>query len=394
MKRLTNKNKGAFLAFTAEWFHAHQERILGYLNHPKLRRISRWLLAINPHDIPLSEDINEVAPHYFGYSYEIIPLVSKRFLEVHGVDARINLRAEAKKAGIDWVFRYKRDYRTHQKYAKAMYYALRPVWWAMHAWDLFADALYPRLSFGFSTLTAYPDANPETNTCDGWIRYLSAASSWSAIRDTLSGNGIDDTSDTGWHAFLSGNFGSPTNDYEQMRRGHTGFNTAGVDDTATVNSAVLSFYINLKQDALPTAQSVGITTDSPASNTGLGGGDYDSFGSTRLATDRTIASLSTSTYQDWTFNSDGKAAINKTGVTNLMARLSCDIDNSAPGSTADEAAGINIYYAEDTSGSKDPKLVVDYSTTSIKTVKGLAYGSVKTVKGLAVASMKTWNGLT
>lgn len=35
-----------------------------------------------------------------------------------------------------------------------------------------------------------------------------------------------------------------------------------------------------------------------------------------------------------------------------------------------------------------------FSTTSIKTVNGLAYSSVKTVNGLAVASVKTINGLT
>src|SRR3990167_8858063 len=95
---------GAWLAFTHAWFARHQARLLALLAHPLTRRWARWILRIRRVDCGFNRRIVRLLPHAY----------------VCEGDAPGELIA---------------DFRTHPKYAKRLYYAFRPVWWTMHAWD-------------------------------------------------------------------------------------------------------------------------------------------------------------------------------------------------------------------------------------------------------------------
>lgn len=127
-----SKNVGPFLAFGHEWFALHQHRLLWCLNSPGIGRLMRRSLRINMADVsmPRNTKIVEIAPNHYT-----VQLPSGE---------------------------YRSDFRTHPKYAKRVYYSWKTVWWLMHYWDeVFADRRVPALSFGFATLTAYPDPSIE-----------------------------------------------------------------------------------------------------------------------------------------------------------------------------------------------------------------------------------------
>jgi hypothetical protein len=142
---------GPWLAFGEEWFCRHQGALLALVNGP-LRRWARWVLAIPPSQCPTRADIVAIGPN------------------------RYVVRQQGRE--------FRACFYTHEKFSKRVYFGLRPLWWAMHGWDwAVADRWTPELSFGFSTLTAYPDPSPEVTTCDGDVwRWATGGESFSAIR--------------------------------------------------------------------------------------------------------------------------------------------------------------------------------------------------------------------
>ena len=117
----------------------------------------------------------------------------------------------------------------------------------------------------------------------------------------------------------------------------------------------------------------GIVGATPASNTTLANADYGQTGSTRYATDITIASMTgdDSTYTTWTFNATGISNVSKTGVTNISMRLKKDIDNIAPTWASGVFEGINAYFADNAGTTVDPKMVVTYTIVIKKVVGGM-----------------------
>ena len=76
----------------------------------------------------------------------------------------------------------------------------------------------------------------------------------------------------------------------------------------------------------------------------------------------TIASWSTAGYNNFTLNAAGISNINKTGASWFGTRLSGDFDNSEPVYSASLIARVNIYLADNTGTTNDPKLVVIHTT--------------------------------
>lgn len=191
-----------------------------------------------------------------------------------------------------------------------------------------------------------------------------------------------------------------SNQYGTISRG--GFNftpvSSGVPAGATISAATFSLYCVSKTDGYTSSLgSIGLVQFTPATPATPVNSDYANFGTTRWATDLTIAGLATSSYNAFTLNATGLAALQTavTGSTNFIigTRLAYDIDNSAPtwvsGANARQVTGM----VANADSAKRPKMDITYTTTSIKTVNGLAVGSVKTYNGLAIASVKTINGL-
>lgn len=166
------------------------------------------------------------------------------------------------------------------------------------------------------TLLVYP----ESDTCDEQMAENTNAI-WSTIRN--------DVGDVNTDLGLGGELGiwstTTTEQYDKLSRAGFSFNTSSIGSSSTIDSAKFSIFYHTTAFTGLGAQKVGITGFSPASDTNFVAGDYDSFGNTRYSTDQTPTPFAR---QNFTLNSDGLSAIDKSGYTTLMMRYESDIDNS------------------------------------------------------------------
>jgi hypothetical protein len=336
------KNTAPFLAFNQNFFEKHQSRLLWLLNYKLTKRWFRWVLRIRKDDIGYDKPIEWILPN----AYAVRGTKEQEFIA---------------------------DFRTHPKYGKRLYHAFKPLWWTMHFWDwVMADRFVPRWSFGFSTLTAYPDY-PAVSTCDGYV-YRSSDQTFANIQ---SGVGTaHSTSDNYIDNHLDGS--ATTNQFAQLYRGIILFDTSALTSGATISAATLTLYSTDSNKANGVGSpDLHICSTTPASNTALANGDYSQFGST---------SFGNITYSSWTngvgaanaitINASGIANISLTGITKWGSRLSWDINNNFTGTWANSSSYIK-YAGASFAGSgttDDPKLVVTYSNnvTTTKTQTGKA----------------------
>lgn len=265
---------------------------------------------------------------------------------------------------------------THNKFSKQLYLKLKPLWYVLHFIDwLFLDRFIPQYSFGFDTLPAYPDADPETQTVDGVVMRAGSTDTWSQIRDgagTASADSVAESSgicigvglkvqDVGGGAF------------DGLGRIIALFETSSLGAEADILSAICSFDCALGQDNFLTEgeDELCITACSPASNTALANSDYNiaNWSDTKLANEVDKDSLAgNGAYTDWTLNAAGLAQISKTGITKLGLRFSADIDNSQPSPVLqDECTTIIVRFADYGAGSA-PKLVITYTAAGDVTI--------------------------
>jgi hypothetical protein len=208
-----------------------------------------------------------------------------------------------------------------------------------------------------NTETFNPDAHPETTSVDGYISRGGVNETFATIRGGA-GTASDDS--------IGGAAGVPritatstTNQYSLLTRGVFLFDTSPLSDTATISSGTFSLNSAAKADGL--TQSIGITSSNPASNTALANADYAvaNFGSTKFATDKTIASITVNQYEDYDLNASGIAAISLVGITKFASRFASDIDNSAPTWVSVGDSFVTPVMAD--SPSNKPKLVVNFT---------------------------------
>ena len=203
--------------------------------------------------------------------------------------------------------------------------------------------------------TFNPDAHPETSSVDGWVRSSNANDTWGNQHDAADGTNADDSNANTPCAYING--GTSTDRFSGIWRGFFLFNTASIPDTNVVSSAVFSVYVTAVVDQFGSS-SLCLVSSNPATNTALVTADYDQLGTTQFAADKTLASFSTSAYNDFTLNATGIAAIILTGVSKYGTRLSYDRTNTAPTWGSGYASAVTIYYADQ--GSNQPKLVVTH----------------------------------
>ena len=130
--------------------------------------------------------------------------------------------------------------------------------------------------------------------------------------------------------------------------------------SATINSATFSIYVTSREETLA-GQSVSLIATTPNSPTTLANADYAQFGSTKLASDLTIAGMTDNALNAWTLNADGLAAINKTGITKLGLVISA-ILGSEPVGTGIQKATVLAYFSGKGTTYR-PVLVIDYTTS-------------------------------
>ena len=337
------RRRDSWRAFTPAWFARHQAVLLAVLAEPLLGRVARWLLRIRRDDIGWRRPIVQLCPH----AYVVANSDGSRTADV----------------------------RTHWKYAKRVYYSLWPVWWLMHAWDWAVGdrvpaswAWVPNLSFGFLTLTQYPDPGEGATTVDGSIRLADGVDlPWATMIAAAAGTSADHISNSDPNRRCAYVATSATTDqFGELRRSMFLFDTSMLTFAAVISSAVMSIYGVAKRDNLSLAPTIDVYATTPAATTTLAIGDFSEFGSvSQTGSPITYAAYSTSGYNAFALNATGIGAIAPNGVTKFGTRLAnCDVSGVAPSWFSLLDAGFDCQFAENTGTSQDPKLEVTYTVAS------------------------------
>jgi hypothetical protein len=212
---------------------------------------------------------------------------------------------------------------------------------------------------GGATLTAYPDADTESATVDGYIGFQGLdpgdRSNWSDTRtdDGTLVSSVGIVRDA--HALINGT-AHYNSGWEDFTRGFMLFDTSSIGSNV-VSDAVYSFTSSQKNDTA-SEDTWNLVASTPASNTALVAADFDNVGSTSYGTiETTGVTANSSTYNDITLNSTGEGAVSTSGITKFAFRWEADRADSEEQSTSQI-----LQLSADTSGtSKDPKLVVTHA---------------------------------
>jgi hypothetical protein len=361
--------------FDEQWFKEKQGVLLWLLNAPLIKIWFRYCLRIVRNvDCSLKDKIIEITPNSFtidaGLQYFNKSALLKTSWE--NPNNSRNLRRRAKKWFIKIkVGRYKDekvllpayriDFRTHYKYRKRILYAFRPLWKLCHAWDmLIANRFNPAWNLGFDTLTVYPDASTGATTMDGEAGRSGVNQTFANI---IAGAGTYSNA-TGSEAFLNLQATTTSNQYSLLARILFTLKTSGLTADATISAAVFSVYGSVKENALGST-TLDICDSTPAADNNIENADYGRLGTTSFG-NISYASFSTTGYNAITFNASGIAAISKTGITKLGARLGWDLAGNFGGTWANnQLTRFNFYLADYTLLTRDPKLVITYTLPAI-----------------------------
>ena len=220
--------------------------------------------------------------------------------------------------------------------------------------DLEAERLKRRILFTVSTFN--PNADPETTSVDGTVTDdAPAADTWAGKHDAADGDNASDIANVLVRITAS----ATTNRWDVIIRAFLLYDSSSLPDGDDISAANIQLWNVSKSDQL--SQSIDIITTTPASNTAIVVGDYDQVGTVLQATSLTIASITTSAYNTWTFNATGIGNISKTGISKFGARCSGDTTNTEPTWSSAADALANNESAEDTN---KPRLEVTHDTTT------------------------------
>ncbi len=312
------------MVFDKDWFKKHQKKVLWLANNWLTKYWFRWVLRIN-HDVSPSEGINFILPNAFSYENKV-------------------------------------DFRTHDKFSKRLYFAFLPLWKLMHAWDSLIDNKIPAWSFGFDTLTAYPEAGSggSNTTCDGYAYHFNSSGlDWSVLV-AAAGYNANTTTNPAIAIYISAD--ANTDKFDELNRFFATFDTS-IISSSNIDSATLSFYGNDKIDGLSITPNCNVTAVTLANNNDIVAGDYDGVSNTLFSSNISYASFNASAYNDFTLNSSGISNINKTGVSAFAFRnQNYDVADSSPTWSSGTYSWFKIQTADQTGTSQDPKLVVEYSS--------------------------------
>lgn len=334
-------------AFNEEWFDKQQYWLLFLLNNKYTKRWFRWVMRINKkQDCPLDLYISRITPYSYVRFHKWVN------------DKEVELSA---------------DCRTSNKYARRIYYAFRPVWWALHLWDLIvADKFLPEYSFGFSTLTQYPSSTSAGNPIDGSPGAVGGGYSWSQIR-SAAGNDASQTGASVTPIFLHYLGSDYSNSiFYWAFRGIFCYNTSALGSGSTISSATVGFC----PDSAPVDNMVygvqsdldtWLVTSTPASTSSLASGDYAQISTTKCtASSITFTTWAANSYSSFTLNATGLSNISKTGISKFGTKSDGDISNLTPIYTNDNSdTFVSVYSSANTGTTKDPKIVVTYTAPAV-----------------------------
>jgi len=223
-----------------------------------------------------------------------------------------------------------------------------------------------------ATLTVYPEAGSGGSnvSVDAYVRrYNTAGETWATIHDSAVATAVVKDAETTLFTEIYSK-GSST-DWIGLARSIFTMDTSSLGASATVNSAVFSVIPSSKTDNAGISPDMNVFSSSPADSNDVVAGDYDSLGTTPFSTAKAYADIVIASYNDFTLNASGLAAISLTGITELGLRNeNYDADNVEPlhpGGLSNLQSRVLGYFADSTGTTNDPKLVIDYTPgTSLK----------------------------
>ncbi len=253
---------------------------------------------------------------------------------------------------------YSTEFRTHDKFAKRVYYAFKPVWFLIHFWDtLFANNFEPTWNLGFDTLTVYPAAGA-TSPVDGRVGRDGVDEAFSTIIGGA-GNSSDALSASQWFMYLGAS--STTNQFIRNWRSIFLFDTSGLTSAAIISAATLSLEGNAKLNEHGGSPTFEVVASTPAANDNLANADYGQLGAVSFSS-MAYASFSIAGYNDFSLNASGIANISKTGISKFGCKNGWDLAGSFGGTWgATNVLSFTGYFADQTGTTSDPKLVVTYT---------------------------------
>jgi len=129
-----------------------------------------------------------------------------------------------------------------------------------------------------ATTTFYPDHDPESTSVDGWVRRVTAGTSWNDLR-TGAGTGASDTATQTSLLFID--CGAAEDTYTEHRRSIFLIDTSSLTG-ATVLSATFSIYGTNKSSDYEMDLQANVYSSNPLLDTELAATDYDisDFGTT------------------------------------------------------------------------------------------------------------------
>lgn len=212
-----------------------------------------------------------------------------------------------------------------------------------------------------TTNTFYPDESTGNTTVDGNVTRGDVNETWATI---IAGTGTEHADNVAQEYFAMLRTSSASPNFSHFKRSFFLFDTSSIPDGDTVNSATFSVYGSSKVNQNSSSPDINLYSSNPASNNDLVNGDLQNVGTAAFSTTITYAGFSTTGYNDFTLNASGLANITKTGVSKFSLRnANYDVAQSVPTwNSASSVDGFYGYFADETGTSKDPKLVVVYST--------------------------------
>ena len=203
--------------------------------------------------------------------------------------------------------------------------------------------------------------NPTSTAVSGGVgRGNVPQEAWTTIRSGA-GNETEVTASV-THAIVSG---GATDQWTYLRRVITLFDTSSLTADATITAGVNTWGLYVVSVADNFVQTIRMVTTTPASNTALVNADYAQAASsdvTQTTAEKTLASMTTSAYNDLTLNSTGDGNISKTGITKFGARYLSDINNTQPTWSA-SVNGNYVWQSE--AGANPARLVVTYTLPAV-----------------------------
>ena len=231
----------------------------------------------------------------------------------------------------------------------------------------------------------YPNAHVETASVDGYVDRVAASEAWATIRGGA-GTAFNDSGST---AYVGIYFSVTANKYLVIRRAPLLFYTASLPDGATITSATIALYGIAEVDTAAKDPYINVYTCNPISAIALENADYNiaRWITTACSTLKAEADWNLTSWNTFTLNAAGKAAISKTAVSKFgMMEAHYDAPNTDPawggGGTLD-----SVYaWTSADGGANKPVLTVNYTYTVTLSVPGVTSGE-HTIKA-------TYNGTT